>query len=180
MASQIIGTSTICSLKCIKAPRYWPFVRGIHRSPLDSSNKGSFHVFMKSIMGYFFHWNDRLKCWHGERWLLWIHLSLYNTLWPGARPINEFRIRYNFKVLRCKMCSTNYNEIWHTSRKCNCRYVCQFLLRYVWYIINQITANFGRTSYSIEIPSVAHTCVAPVNVVTYHKCINGKKLIHLW
>ena len=24
------------------------------------------------------------------------------------------------------------------------------------------------------------TCVAPVNVVTYHKCINGKKLIHLW
>ena len=25
-----------------------------------------------------------------------------------------------------------------------------------------------------------YTYVAPVNVVTYHKCINGKRLIHLW
>ena len=24
-------------------PRYWPFVRGIHRSPVDSSHKGQWH-----------------------------------------------------------------------------------------------------------------------------------------
>ena len=27
-------------IKCNHFPRYWPFVRGIHRSPVDSPNKG--------------------------------------------------------------------------------------------------------------------------------------------
>ena len=47
MASQITGVSIVYSTVCadadpknIKPPRYWPFVRGIHRWPVDSPHKG--------------------------------------------------------------------------------------------------------------------------------------------
>ena len=47
MASQITGHVSVCSTICsgqhqrhMKAPRYWPFVRGIHRWPLNSRTKG--------------------------------------------------------------------------------------------------------------------------------------------
>ena len=45
-------------------PRYWPFVRGIHRSPLNSSHKGQWH----GAFDVFFHLrlNKRLsKQWRG-------------------------------------------------------------------------------------------------------------------
>ena len=54
MASQITGVSMVCSTVCSGAdhrkhddvikwkhfPRNWPFVRGIHRSPVNSAHKG--------------------------------------------------------------------------------------------------------------------------------------------
>ena len=30
-------------IKWIRFPRYWPFVRGIHRSPVNSAHKGQWH-----------------------------------------------------------------------------------------------------------------------------------------
>ena len=56
--------------------------------------------------------------------------------------------------------------------------------------INDIICNWRYMIWFspeiIVLPMVAFplqvitTLVAPVNVVTYHKCINGKKLMHLW
>ena len=47
MASEVINNSTVCSTgvfdvhkKKIKIPHHWPFVRAIHRSPVDSPHKG--------------------------------------------------------------------------------------------------------------------------------------------
>ena len=40
--------------------------------------------------------------------------------------------------------------------------------------------NCLASDVMIDWPSATLTGVAPVNVVNYHKCINGKKLIHLW
>ena len=31
-------------------PRYWPFVRGIHRSPVNSPNKGQWHIALMSSL----------------------------------------------------------------------------------------------------------------------------------
>ena len=67
MASQFTGNSTACWIVCltlkqnIKAPRYWPFVRGIHWWPVDSHRKGP-------VMRKAFPWpcHDiivELKCW---------------------------------------------------------------------------------------------------------------------
>ena len=48
MASRITGQWSACSVICldwqqrnIKGPRYCPFVRGIHRAPVDSPHKGT-------------------------------------------------------------------------------------------------------------------------------------------
>ena len=46
MASQITDNSADCSIAClannkdIRSPYYWPFVKGIHRWPMDSPHKG--------------------------------------------------------------------------------------------------------------------------------------------
>ena len=148
MASQIIGTSTICSLKCIKAPRYWPFVRGIYRSPMDSSNKGSFHVFMKSIMGYFSHWNDRWKCWHGERCLLLIRSSLYNTFGLLLVLSTVFRSNSKFdKIFKCSSlrCPQPITTKFDTHHDCvTVGIYAKFWRDRYEIFLNQITANFGR------------------------------------
>ena len=51
---------------------------------------------------------------------------------PGARPTNdisiELEIRPNFAVPWFKMCSTDPNEIVHTSRQLHCRDVCKISL----------------------------------------------------
>ena len=61
MASGITGKSSVCSTFCldwqqrnIKGPCYCPFVRGIHRWPVDSSHKGpvtrkKFHLMTSSV-----------------------------------------------------------------------------------------------------------------------------------
>ena len=48
MVSQITSQLSVCSTVCSdcqqrnsKGPRYWTFVRGIHRGPVDSSHKGT-------------------------------------------------------------------------------------------------------------------------------------------
>ena len=59
---------------------------------------------------------------------------------PGARPTNdisiEFEIRPKFAVLWFKICSTDHNEMLHTSRQYNCRDVCKISLLSVKYILN--------------------------------------------
>ena len=71
---------------------------------------------------------------------------------PGARPTDgisiKFKIVTKFEVLQFKICSTNHNEILHTSQQYNCHDVCKILLWSVVYILNQSTANFGRITVS--------------------------------
>ena len=87
----------------------------------------------------------------------------------GARPTNgisiEFEIRSKFGVLLFKICSSDHNEILHTSRQCNCRDVCKISLWSVESIFYQSMANFGRILNSIEILLVGR---APGRCFTTH------------
>ena len=60
--------------------------------------------------------------------------------WPGARPTNDisidFEIRPKFEVRWFKMYSTDYNEILHTSRQCNCHAMCKISLWLVEHILS--------------------------------------------
>ena len=57
----------------------------------------------------------------------------------------EFEIRLKFEVPYCKMYSTDYNEILHISRQCNCRDVCKISSWLVKYVLNYSIPNFvGR------------------------------------
>ena len=77
---------------------------------------------------------------------------------PGTRPTKgnsiEFEIRSNFGVLWFDICSTERNEILHTSRQLYCRDVCKISLWSAKYVLIESAANFGLISNSIEISLV--------------------------
>ena len=72
------------------------------------------------------------------------HIGKQESL-SGARPTNgisiEFEIRSKYGALWFKICSTEHNEILHTSRQLRCRDVCKILLWSVQHVLNQSTAN---------------------------------------
>ena len=59
-------------------------------------------------------------------------------------------------MLYFKIYLTDHNDILHTSHL-HRRDLCRISLWSVEYILNQSTTNFGRISYSIEIPSVGRS-----------------------
>ena len=77
---------------------------------------------------------------------------------PGDGPTNgisiEFVIRSEFWYLHIKICSTDHNEMLHTSRQLHCRDVWRISSWLVEFILNKNTANFVRISNSIEISLV--------------------------
>ena len=104
-------------------------------------------------------------------------------LLSGARPTKgnsiEFEIRSNFAVLEFEICSTDRNEILHTSRQCNCRDVCKISLWSAEYVLNKSIANFGQISNSIEISLVgrapglgANPCYL-LNVLPSNSLVSG-------
>ena len=58
-------------IKSKRFPRYWPFVRGIHRSPVNSPHKGQWH---RALMGFFY---LRLS---NQSWGWWFE-TLSRPLW---------------------------------------------------------------------------------------------------
>ena len=95
-------------------PRYWPFVRGIHRSPVNSPHKGQW----RDIRCFFFHLrlNKRLSKLWWDWWFetpsrsLWRHYNALaisrhsNLLWPndtiwrhiyGTKPLLEPMLTYH-------------------------------------------------------------------------------------
>ena len=76
-----------------------------------------------------------------------------SILVPGALPPKgnsiEFEIRSNFAVVLFEICSTDRNEILHTSRQLR-----KISLWSAEYVLNKSIANFGQISNSIEISLV--------------------------
>ena len=136
MTSQITGVSDVCwtfypaaGQKKHQSSASLVFVRGIRWWLADSPHKG----------------------------------PVTRKMFPFDNVINEmltngisikFQIRPNFAVLWFKTCSTDRNEILHTSQKLHCHVACAISLWSAKYILNQSTAKFGRISNSIEISLV--------------------------
>ena len=77
-------------------PRYWPFVRGIHRSPVNSPHKGQ---------------------WRGA--LMFALICVWINDWVNIREAGDLRrhgANYDVMVMR----------IWHSSSSCVCSAVIHF------------------------------------------------------
>ena len=59
-------------------PRYWPFVRGIHRSPVNSPHKGQWRG---ALMFFYLHLNKRLR---KQSWGWWFE-TLSRPLWRHCK-----------------------------------------------------------------------------------------------
>ena len=114
-------------------PRYWPFVRGIHRSPVNSPHKGQWHgALMFSLIC-----NKRLsKQWWGWwfetlSWPLWRHrndrsfsqnnsVKLESDTWYHHPRCHQCVLSWNLKTFQSHNVtlsmpsSSQNNRIWHT------------------------------------------------------------------
>ena len=72
-------------------PRYWPFVRRIHRSPVNSPHKGQWRG---DLMFFYMHQNNRLSTQSRHRWLE----TPSRSLW---RHCNEWRIYVSVDWVAC-------------------------------------------------------------------------------
>ena len=89
-------------------PRYWPFVRGIHRTPVNSPHKGQWRgALMFSLVC------TRINGWvnNGEAGDFRRHHAHYDVTVMGWDV---------FKVLMLKNCCFKYAVIWHGSLECIC------------------------------------------------------------
>ena len=65
-------------------PRYWPFVRGIHRSPVNSPHKGQWHgALMLSLM------------------CVWINSWVNNH---KAGDLRRYRVHYDVSIMHLRYC----------------------------------------------------------------------------
>ena len=87
-------------------PRYWPFVRGIHRSPVNSPHKGQWRRAL--IFSLICVWND----WVNKR---------------EAGDLRRYRAHYDVIVMISSLCIANgrtgssYFSVWNISVKvCHC------------------------------------------------------------
>ena len=144
-------------------PRYWPFVRGIHRSrwiPRTKASDADFDVFLDLRL------NKRLskqpRCWWFETpsWSLWSHRNVFSGTGVKLNAVCKIH-KYStqrdvildelcFSFLRCIVVSTR-NQLSLTSSNGWVRYYClcraslscyfQKILNicYIWYIYNTTT-----------------------------------------
>ena len=78
-----------------KNPRYWPFVRGIHRSPVNSPHKGQWRgALMFSLISTL-----NKRCWiNGKQWWGWWFETPPRQLWRhynaltrgGGKPVAKY------------------------------------------------------------------------------------------
>ena len=83
-------------IKCKHFPRYWPFVRGIHRSPVDSQTKASGAEIWCFL--WYIHLNKRLNkqwsCW----WFRTPCRSCDVTVMPWLRIGTWWQLQVSFSV----------------------------------------------------------------------------------
>ena len=79
-------------------PRYWPFVRGIHRSPVNSPHKGQWRGAL--MFSFDLHLNKRLS----KQWWGWWFETPSRSLW---RHCNGFSAIF---VLMC--CPLSWTRFW--------------------------------------------------------------------
>ena len=103
-------------------PRYWPFVRGIHRSPVNSPHRGQ---------------------WRGA-WVLYLHLdrrlSKQSRRWwfetpsrPLWRPRSVRVMRISVDVSECFTIRLIYfAQLWHINAFCNMIIFSMYLLGHMW------------------------------------------------
>ena len=111
-------------------PSHWPFVRGIHRWPVDSLHKGQWHgVFMFSLMCPWTNsWaNNRDAVEFETLWCsLWRHCNvmvspmfnrivsnatvLFNLLWPSITPYSIIDVgQHRPRLLACCLTAPSHN-----------------------------------------------------------------------
>ena len=81
-------------IKCKHFPRYWPFVRGIHRSPVNSPHKGQWR---RALM-------FSLIC-------VWINGWVNNR---EAGDLRRYRAHYDVIVMIYTYASPDLNRLWWT------------------------------------------------------------------
>ena len=99
-------------------PRYWPFVRGIHWSPLNSQRPvtRSFDVFFDLRL------NKRLSKqswgWWFETlpWSLWRHWNVFNLLWHSDTTWRRRTLTPLFQVMTNPTLNHHRNHCWRTGQ----------------------------------------------------------------
>ena len=106
-------------------PRYWPFVRGIHRLPVNSPHKGQWHgALMFSLMyAWINRWVNNKRGWWFETpsRSLWRHC---NELSTGDRfKVSQNVLSYNLAKQKRNLCLefSILPEIWQASQQHCCR-----------------------------------------------------------
>ena len=88
-------------------PRYWKYVRGIHRSPVNSPHKGRW----RGALIFFFdlHSNKRLS----KQWWGWWFETLLCPLWRHCNEINQLAHLYKKLTI---LCSDDFTRVFHHFR----------------------------------------------------------------
>ena len=90
-------------------PRYWPFVRGIHRSPVNSPHKGQWR---RALMVFFcLHPNKRLS----KQWLGWWFETQSCPLWRHRNNLPELFV----KLITGYHCIAPDQYLWSQPWPCN-------------------------------------------------------------
>ena len=109
-------------------PRYWPFVRGIHQSPVNSPHKGQWRgtLMLFLICAWINGWvNNReagdLRHHHAHHDVIVMHIQFVLLDWLpmswATRYIPYSGVNFLIKVFKCTLVS---NEVWWPSRMISC------------------------------------------------------------
>ena len=79
-------------------PRHWPFVRGIHRSPVNSSHKGQWRgAFMFSLICVW------INGWVKQSWS-WRFETLSRPLWRHCDAMSYWTVLYHYPINTWRPC----------------------------------------------------------------------------
>ena len=101
-------TSHDDAIKWKHFPRYWPFVRGIHRSPVNSPHKGQWRG---ALMFFYL----RLNKWLSKQWWGWWFETLSCPLWRHRNVV--YVCVSCFDILICQVYSLKLSVMGVLSRQ---------------------------------------------------------------
>ena len=126
--SMVVMRSRDDVIKWKHFPRYWPFVRGIHRSPVNSSHKGQWPgALMFSLICAL---NERLS---KQSWGRWFETSSY-PLW---RHCNGVPLRVNPWYIKSQQEIRFFSDFFN-SEFLSCNVILKFSTEPVWHIFSSV------------------------------------------